>query len=102
VSGVPIDLACELLTQSLAAWRIGGGVEIADDGTIAIAANKNSKKIRIEPARAESMFRWMVTIDGRKRAAISLVAVLRQVREALDLDHVPGKIRVAIAPSVPS
>jgi len=98
MSGVPIDLARELLAQSLAAWRIAGRVELAGDA-VAIAASKN---IKIEPAPTESMFRWMVTIEGRKRAAISLVAVLRQVREALDPDHVPGKIRVAGAPSVPS
>ena len=47
------------------------------------------------------MFRWMVAIGGRKRPALSLLAVLRQVREALDPDYAANKVRVAIAPLVP-
>jgi hypothetical protein len=48
------------------------------------------------------MFRWLVTIDGRTRPALSLLAVLRQVREALDPDYSGSRLRVAIAPLVPS
>ena len=48
------------------------------------------------------MFRWMVTVDGRKRGAISLVAVLRQVREALDPGYAANRVRIAVAPLVPS
>jgi hypothetical protein len=47
------------------------------------------------------MFRWMVTVDGRKRGAISLVAVLRQVREALDPGYAASRVRIAVAPLVP-
>jgi hypothetical protein len=43
----------------------------------------------------------MVTIDGRTRPALSILAVLRQVRMALDPDFAANKIRVAIAPLVP-
>ena len=52
------------------------------DGALVIAGT--GKDIRIERAPPHAMFRWTVTVDGRKRVAISLVAVLRQVREALD------------------
>jgi hypothetical protein len=46
------------------------------------------------------MFRWLVTIDGRTRPAISLLAVLRQVREALDSGYAANRVRVAVAPLV--
>jgi hypothetical protein len=98
VSGAPIELARELLAESLAAWRMGGRVERASDGAIAIDGKKH---IRIEPGRGDSPFRWIVTVDGRKRGAISLLAVLRQVRAALDPDHAAARVRIAIAPLVP-
>ena len=100
MSAVPLDLACELLEQSLAAWRLAGAVQRSDDGAIVIG--EALKDIRIEPAPADLMFRWMVTIGGRKRRAISLVGVLRQVREALDPAYAPNRVRVALAPLVPS
>ena len=82
------------------AWRVAGSVERAGDGALVIGGNR--KTIRIDPAPPHSMFRWMVTVDGRKRGAISLVAVLRQVREALDPGYAANRVRVAVAPLVPS
>jgi hypothetical protein len=98
VSGAPVHLACELLTESLAAWRVARNVERTGDGAIVIGGDK---RIRIEPAPQDSMFRWMVAIDGRKRLALSLLAVLRQVREALDPDYSANRARIVIAPLVP-
>ena len=98
MNGSPVELACDLMTESLAVWGVVGSVERASDGAIVIGGNKN---IRIEPAPRDSMFRWMVAIDGRKRPALSLLAVLRQVRKALDHDYAANKVRVAIAPLVP-
>jgi hypothetical protein len=100
VSAVPSDLARELLAQSVAAWRVAGSVARAGDGALVI--DGNGKDIRIERAPPHSMFRWTVTVDGRKRAAISLVAVLRQVREALDPGYAAIRVRIAAAPLVPS
>ena len=100
MSGVPSELACELLAESLAAWRLAGAVRREGDGAIAICGNRGD--IRIEPAPPDLMFRWMVTIDGRKRGAISLVGVLRQVREALDPGYAANRVRVAVSPMVPS
>jgi hypothetical protein len=91
-------LAHALLVESLAAWRVAGSVGRASDGALVIAAGKN---IRIERA-SHAMFRWTVTVDGRKRHAISLVAVLRQVREALDPGYAATRVRIAVAPLVPS
>jgi hypothetical protein len=43
-----------------------------------------------------------VTVDGRKRGAISLVGVLRQVREAVDPGYASYRVRVAVSSMVPS
>ena len=99
MSEAPLDLACELVVQSLAAWRVAGAVERARDGAIVIRGAR--KDIRIDPAPSDPMFRWMVTIDGRTRRAISVVAVLRQVREALDPGYAANRVRVALTPLVP-
>jgi hypothetical protein len=96
----PNELTCELLAQSLVAWRVAGTIERASAGALLIGGN--AKDIRIERAPPQTMFRWTVTVDGRKRGAISLVAVLRQVREALDPGHAANRVRIAVAPLVPS
>ena len=68
MSAAPNDLACELLAQSLAAWRVAGSVARASDGALVIGGNKD---IRIERAPPHSMFRWTVTVDGRNRPRCS-------------------------------
>jgi hypothetical protein len=100
VSAAQDDPGRELLTQSLAAWRVAGNVQRADDGALVIGGS--TRDIRIDRAPPHPMFRWMVTIDGRKRPAISLVAVLRQVRAALDPGYAANRVRIAVAPLVPS
>jgi hypothetical protein len=99
VSEAGLDLACELMAQSLAAWRVAGAVERSRDGAIVIRGAR--KEIRIDAAPSDPMFRWTVTIDGRKRRAISVVAVLRQVREALDPGYAAKRVRVALTALVP-
>ena len=99
MSGVPADLVRELLTQSLKAWGVAGGVEYVGDGVLVVG--QNGKTIRVDPAPQHAMFRWMATVDGRKRGAISLVAVLRQVRDVLDPGYASNRVRVAVAPLVP-
>jgi len=95
----PNDLVCELLAQSLVAWRVDGSVARASDGALVI--DGASKDIRVDRTPPDGMFRWMVTVDGRERPAISLVAVLRQVREALDPGYAANRVRIAVAPLVP-
>jgi hypothetical protein len=99
VSEAPVDLARELMVQSLAAWRVAGAVQHSRDGAIVICGAR--KDIRIDAAPSDPMFRWTVTIDGRKRGAISVVGVLRQVREALDPGYAASRVRVALTPLVP-
>ena len=93
------ELACELLAQSLVAWGVAGSVAREGDALVIGGAGKD---IRVDRAPPDSMFRWTVTVDDRKRAAISLVAVLRQVREALDPGYAVNRVRIAAAPLVPS
>ena len=99
MSDVPEHLVVELLTESLAAWRVSGQVRRADDGGIVVHCN--DKSIRIDANSPGNMFRWMVTIDGRQKPAISLVAVLRQVRQALDANYLASRVRITVAPLVP-
>jgi len=100
LSGAPDDIVGALLAQSLIAWQLAGRVEHAPDGLIVV--HSDIKEVRIARAPADLPFRWMVTADGRTRGAISLVAVLRQVRAALDRSFVPNRVRIALAPLVPS
>jgi hypothetical protein len=88
----------ELLAESLKAWHIAGDVAHADNSVVISAAGKT---IRVEPTAERDMFRWLVTIDGRQRPAVSLIAVLRQVRQALDPGYAANRVRVTIAPLVP-
>jgi hypothetical protein len=99
VTGAPKDCVCDLLAQSLIAWRIAGNVERASGGAILLRGG--SKEICIEPSPKNSPFRWMVSVDGRKRGAISLVAVLRQVRAAIDPGYAANRVHVAVSSLVP-
>ena len=89
----------ELMTQSLVAWRLIGTVHGTSDGTILVSCQNHN--IRIEPAPPDLPFRWIVIVDDRRRAAISLVAVLRQVRAALDPGYATMRARIAPFPLVP-
>ena len=93
------DTVRELLAQSVDAWRVAGCVVRTSDGAIRVCGDVAD--IRIEPAPPDVPFRWMVTVDGRKRPAISLVAVLRQVRTALDPGYASSRVRIAVSPLVP-
>jgi hypothetical protein len=99
MSGVPIAVVHALMSESLRAWSVAAQAEPAGDRAVIITSKK---QIKIEVAPAESRFRWLVTIDGRTRPALSLLAVLRQVRGALDPGYAGSRLRVAVAPLVPS
>ena len=90
--------AHELLAQSLFAWHLSGSVARNDDDAILITCN--GIDISVERAPPDLPFRWMVTAAGRKRGALSLPAVLRQVRAALDPGYARNKVRVSVVPLV--
>lgn len=98
MSGVPIGLARELVGESLGAWRLAGEAACTREGAIVIERTGSQRSIRIESTPHDPMFRWMITVDGRKRPAVSLLAVLRQVRAALDPDFAATRVRVSVAP----
>ncbi len=88
----------ELMEQSLLAWRLDGSVNGERDGAVVVRCRDHI--IRIGRAPTDLPFRWHVTVDDRKRAALSLVAVLRQVREALDPGYATLRPRIAPVPLV--
>jgi hypothetical protein len=99
LSAAPGDLVRDLLTESFAAWHVGGSVASVGDGGVVLSSN--NRIIRIDPAPQPAMFRWLVTIDGRQRPAISIVAVLRQVRQAVDPGYAASRVRITVAPLAP-
>ena len=90
------DNVRELLAQSLPAWGLLGSVRGEDDGAITVSCN--GTEIRIERSPPGLPSRWMLAMNGRKRGAISLVAVLRQVRGALDPGYAMNRVRIAELP----
>ena len=99
MTSAPVDHMRELMTQSLVAWRLTGSVRRTSDGAILVSCDKH--EIRIQPAPPDSPFRWMVIIGDRRRGAISLVAVLRQVRATLDPGYATMRAHVTAFPLVP-
>jgi hypothetical protein len=100
VTAAPSDLLCELLTQSLLAWQITGQARRTSGGAILISCERC--EILVKPAPSDLPFRWLVTANNRERPAISIVAVLRQVREALDPGYATRRMRVTAFPLVPT
>ena len=95
-----VDLLHELLTQSLRAWQIAGEAHLTSAGDILVSGQH--REIIVKPAPPGLPFRWLVTLDGRERVAVSVVAVLRQIREALDPGYAMRRVRVAAFPLVPT
>jgi hypothetical protein len=94
-----VDHVRNLMEQSLAAWRLRGSVQVTTEGAILMTCDTH--EIRIEPASTDLPFRWTVTVGNRRRGAISVVAVLRQVRAALDPDYARSRALIAAFPLVP-
>ena len=86
------DAIRRLLEQSLIAWGLIGRVSQAGDGTLQIQGL--GREVTIAPAPPGLPFRWMVTVDGRRRPALSVITVLRHVRTALDPGWEPKRIRI--------
>jgi hypothetical protein len=94
------NLLYELLAQSVLAWGIVAEARRGSNGAILISSER--REILVKPAPAGLPFRWLVTVDDRERPAISIVAVLRQVREALDPGYTTRRVRIAAFPLVPT
>ena len=96
--GVP-DHVCELLVQSLAAWRVTGEVRRETDGTLLLLAG--DKRFGVSRATGEVPFRWIVCESERTRGATSIAGLLRTLRAAVDPDYRPIRLRLAPLPLVP-
>ena len=89
-----------LLERSMIAWGLLARVRLEAGGVITVLAP--GREVRVTRAPAGSPFRWMVSVDARKRPAVSVLAVLRQVRQALDPGYTKNRVRIApMAVSVP-
>ncbi|MFM9937949.1 MAG: hypothetical protein ACKVP7_00470 [Hyphomicrobiaceae bacterium] len=93
-----------LLTESLRLWRVPARVENKGDSTLRISCLGHD--VTIAPAAPDMPFRWMVTTTqagapSRQRPALSVVSVLRQVRNALDPTFAGQRLRIAAPPVLP-
>ena len=98
MTAAPSDLLCELLTQSLLAWQITGEARRTSGGAILVSGE--CRKILVKPAPPDLPFRWLVTVNDRQRPPISIVAVLRQVRETLDPGYTTRRVQIGPFPLV--
>ena len=95
----PSDRLFSLVGQSLIAWRVLARARRRADGAIEVTGLGRS--IVVERAAAGEPFRYMVTVDARRRPALSLVAVLRQIRGARDPAYEKSRVRIAVEPLLP-
>jgi len=89
-----------LLKESLIAWQCRAHISVLQTEPHAIRVHVSDPEatINIERAPAEMPFRWIVETGGRKRAAASVVGVLRIVRQSVAPDYQPAKVRIAQLP----
>ena len=94
------SLLSRLLAESVRQWCVPARVSV--DGQGAVRVTCLGREIIVERAASGSPFRWMVTVEGggvsRRRPALSVVSVLRQVR--LELDPAYEKQRIRVVPPV--
>jgi hypothetical protein len=88
-----------LLEHSMLAWGVLARVHRRDDGALRVIGL--GREAIIERAAEGAPFRWFVSIEGRKRPAVSVIAVLRQVRLAFDPGYETSRVRVAPVPLRP-
>ncbi len=87
-----------LLRESMTMWSLDSDVQLtATDGDIEIRSGSGSD-LCIVRAPANMPFRWVVTIDGRKRTAASIVGVLRIVRQSLAPGYQPYQLTITPLP----
>ena len=87
-----------LLETSLEAWQLTGKVGANGAGLV---LNSRDTELSIAKAPTGMPFRWVVTIDGRRRTAASVNGVLRVVRQTLAPEYQPLSLRIAPLPAKP-
>jgi hypothetical protein len=82
-----------LLEASLVLWDRRGEVRRSASGAISVRTSEHQAEItRADPGVP---FRWLITIDRRRRYASSIPGLLRALRMALDESFQPGRVRIA-------
>lgn len=92
------EALAHLLRASLSEWQLTGTVH-AEDAQLSLVSGE--MELGIARADAAMPFRWVVTVDGRRRTAASVNGVLRIVRQALAPGYQPMNLRIAPLPAVP-
>ena len=87
----------KLLEASIAAWHLDAAMSVIEETEI-IELRSGQTVLRVSPASAGMPFRWIVTVDGRRRTAASVNGVLRIVRQTFSPGYEPHSMRIA-APS---
>jgi hypothetical protein len=98
------DRLADLLAESLRLWRVPARVTRPADGVLLIESL--GAGVRIGRAEPGLPFRWTVAVieagaKVRERPALSVIAVLRQVRQALDPGYARLRLRVVAPPVLP-
>jgi hypothetical protein len=81
----------DLLVASLDAWRLNGSVLREADGTLRLTVEDATLVV----SRAAAPFRWTVNTDTRARFVTSIAGLLRTLRQMLDPEYQPNRLRIA-------
>lgn len=93
------EALAHVLRESLSEWQLAGTVQ---SEAAHLSCTCGETELSIGRADAGMPFRWVVTVDGRRRTAASVNGVLRIVRQTLAPDYQPMNLRIAPLPAVPS
>ena len=89
----PIEDIAALLEESLTVWHLEGRLVRDGDG---LTISVGERRVRIGLAAEDVPFPWMVVTGGKARGVVSLSALLRTVRNALDPEHAGSRLRCRI------
>ena len=90
-----------LIRESLKQWGCGQALKVSrgTDGVLTLTSDQSV--LTIERASREMPFRWIVHVEQRRRAAASVVGVLRMIRETFAIGYAPSQIVIAPLPQAP-
>ena len=102
MSDVLLDELSVLLRTSITMWSLDDTVQLAALADEIKIQSGSGMVLRVVRAPGEMPFRWVVTIDGRKRTAASVVGVLRIVRQSLAPGYQPYQLTMTPLPGHPA
>ncbi|MEM8976193.1 MAG: hypothetical protein AAGD43_29345 [Pseudomonadota bacterium] len=102
MSDVLLDELSVLLRTSITMWSLDDAVQLAALADEIEIQSGSGMVLRIVRAPPEMPFGWVVTIDGRKRTAASVVGVLRILRQSLAPGYQPYQLTMTPLPGHPA